>query len=168
MVLGVCARVCVRSTKRDKVKNLADFKCGRWGFAYPELTCAEAVLVSGAVAVKGEGGARESAACCCCWDISELAAPMVMAPAPDVGPSVPENTPAIRSATTTLPTPNAEQRNVMVLQAQLLTPLPLMALDHVFSFINYFITCNNSFTRFKLARRCCHHWALMYKDTTGG
>lgn len=81
----------------------------------------EAVLVSGAVAVKGEGGARESAACC--WDISELAAPMVTAPAPDDDPSVPEKTPVIKSATTTLPILNAEQRNMKVLQVQLVTPL---------------------------------------------
>lgn len=66
------------------------------------LTCVEAVLVSGAVAVKGEGGARESAVCCCC-DISELAAPMVTAPAPDVDPSVPEKTPVIKSARTRYP-----------------------------------------------------------------
>lgn len=71
------------------------------------LTCVEAVLVSGAVAVKGEGGARESVACCC-WDISELAAPMVTAPAPDVDPSAPEKTPVIKSAMATLPLRNAE------------------------------------------------------------
>lgn len=75
----------------------------------------EAVLVSGAVAVKGEGGAREGAACCC-WDISELAPPMVTAPAPDDDPSVPEKTPGIKEAKTSLPIPNAESnRNMTVL-----------------------------------------------------
>lgn len=59
------------------------------------LTWVEAVLVSGAVAVKGEGGAREGATWCC-WDISELAPPMVTAPGPDDDPSVPENTPVIK------------------------------------------------------------------------
>lgn len=74
------------------------------------LTCVEAVLVCGAVAVKGEGGARERAACCCCV-ISELAAPMVTTPVPDVDPSVPEKTPAIKLARITLPILNAEQQN---------------------------------------------------------
>lgn len=61
------------------------------------LTCVAAVLVSGAVAVKGEGVAREGVACCC-WDISELAPPMVTAPDPEDDPSVPEKTPEIKSA----------------------------------------------------------------------
>lgn len=51
--------------------------------------------MSGAVAVKGEGGAREGATWCC-WDISELAPPMVTAPGPADDPSVPENTPAMK------------------------------------------------------------------------
>lgn len=58
-----------------------------------ELTCAEAVLVSGAVAVNGEGGAREGVGCCCC-DNSELAPPTATAPVPDKDPSAPEKTPA--------------------------------------------------------------------------
>lgn len=103
------------------MKNLAHLCVSDEG-CVSGLTCVEAVLVSGAVAVKGEGGARESAACCC-WDISELAAPMVTAPAPDDDPSVPEKTPVIKSATTTLPILNAEQRNMKVLQVQLVTPL---------------------------------------------
>lgn len=87
------------------MKNLAHLSVSNEGCVLG-LTCAEAVLVSGAVAVKGEGGARESAACCC-WDMSETAAPMVPAPAPDVGPSAPEKTPVITSAMTILPRLNA-------------------------------------------------------------
>lgn len=68
----------------------------------------EAVLVSGAVAVKGEGGAREGVACCC-WDISEVDPPMVTAPDPDDDPSVPEKTPVIKLATTSSATPNEGQ-----------------------------------------------------------
>lgn len=56
------------------------------------LTCVEAVLVSGAVAVKGEGGASEGAGCCCC-DNSEPAPPIVTVPVPDDDPSALENTP---------------------------------------------------------------------------
>lgn len=51
----------------------------------------EAVLLSGAVAVNGEGGAREGVGCCCC-DNSEPAPPMVTTPLPDDEPS-PEKTP---------------------------------------------------------------------------
>lgn len=58
-----------------------------------ELTCVDAVLVSGAVAVNGEGGAREGVGCCCC-DNSELAPPTATAPVPDDDPSAPEKTPA--------------------------------------------------------------------------
>lgn len=58
-----------------------------------ELTCVEAVLVSGAVAVNGEGGAREGVGCCCC-DNSELGPPTATAPVPDDEPSAPEKTPA--------------------------------------------------------------------------
>lgn len=76
----------------------------------------ETVLVSGAVAVKGEGVAREGAACCC-WDISEPAPPMLMAPDPEDDPSVPEKTPKIKLAT--LSTLNAEQCKTRVLQLQL-------------------------------------------------
>lgn len=93
--------MCARVHLKHKMKNLAHLSVSDEG-CVSGLTCAEAVLVSGAVAVKGEGGARESAACCC-WDISEAAAPMVMAPAPDVGPSVPEKTPVSKSARTILP-----------------------------------------------------------------
>lgn len=57
------------------------------------LTCVEAVLVNGAVAVNGEGGAREGVGCCCCCDDSELAPPMATVPAPDDDPSAPEKTP---------------------------------------------------------------------------
>lgn len=56
------------------------------------LTCVEAVLVSGAVAVNGEGGAREGVGCCCC-DNSELTPPTATAPVPDDDPSAPEKTP---------------------------------------------------------------------------
>ena len=56
------------------------------------LTCVEAVLVSGAVAVNGEGGAREGVGCCCC-DNSEPAPPTAAAPVPDDEPSAPEKTP---------------------------------------------------------------------------
>lgn len=65
-----------------------------------------AVLVSGAVAVKGEGVAREGVACCC-WDISELAPPIVTAPDPEDDPSIPEKTPEIKLAM--LAALNAEQ-----------------------------------------------------------
>lgn len=51
----------------------------------------EAVLLSGAVAVNGEGGAREGVGCGCC-DNSELAPPMATTPLPDDEPS-PEKTP---------------------------------------------------------------------------
>lgn len=56
------------------------------------LTCVDAVLFSGAVAVNGEGGAREGVGCCCC-DNSELAPPMATAPVPDEDPSATEKTP---------------------------------------------------------------------------
>lgn len=56
------------------------------------LTCVEAALVSGAVAVNGEGGASEGVGCCCC-DNSEPAPPAAMAPVPDDDPSAPEKTP---------------------------------------------------------------------------
>lgn len=56
------------------------------------LTCAVPVLVSGAVAVNGEGGGREGVGCCC-WDNSELDTPMVTAPVPVDDPSAPEKTP---------------------------------------------------------------------------
>jgi len=55
----------------------------------------EAVLLSGAVAVNGEGGAREGVGCCCC-DNSELAPPMATAPVPDDDPSATEKTPVER------------------------------------------------------------------------
>lgn len=60
-----------------------------------ELTCEEAVLVSGAVAVNGEGGAREGVVCCCCCCcvISELAPPTMADPGPDDEPSTAEKTP---------------------------------------------------------------------------
>lgn len=60
------------------------------------LTCVEAVLVSGAVAVNGEGGASEGVGCCC-WDNSELAPPTATAPVPDDDPSAPEKTPVEKS-----------------------------------------------------------------------
>lgn len=60
------------------------------------LTCVEAVLVSGAVAVNGEGGASEGVGCCCC-DNSELAPPTATAPVPDDDPSAPEKTPVEKS-----------------------------------------------------------------------
>lgn len=63
------------------------------------LTCAEAVLVRGAVAVKGEGGASEGVGCCC-WDNSEPAPPMVTAPVPDDDPSEPEKTPVEKAEIT--------------------------------------------------------------------
>lgn len=68
-----------------------------WGGGVFRLTCVEAVLVSGAVAVKGEGGASDGVGCCCCWDRSEPAPPMVTAPVPDDDPSVVEKTPAEKS-----------------------------------------------------------------------
>lgn len=52
----------------------------------------EAVLVSGAVAVNGEGGASEGVGCCC-WDNSEPATPTATAPVADDDPSTPEKTP---------------------------------------------------------------------------
>lgn len=61
-----------------------------------ELTCVEAVLVSGAVAVNGEGGASEGTGCCCC-DNSELAPPTATTPVPDDDPSAPEKTPVDKS-----------------------------------------------------------------------
>lgn len=64
------------------------------------LTCVEAVLVRGAVAVKGEGGASEGAGCCCCWDNSEPAPPMVTAPVTDDDPSEPEKTPVEKAEIT--------------------------------------------------------------------
>lgn len=60
------------------------------------LTCVAAVLVSGAVAVNGEGGASEGVGCCCC-DNSELAPPTATAPVPDDDPSAPEKTPVEKS-----------------------------------------------------------------------
>lgn len=62
------------------------------------LTCVEAVLVSGAVAVKGEGGASEGAGCCCC-DSSEPAPPIVTPPVPDDEPSALEKTPVEKKKT---------------------------------------------------------------------
>lgn len=88
------------------------------------LTCVNAVLVSGAVAAKGEGDARESAACCCCWDVSEAGAPMVATPAPGVDPSAAENTPVIKPARTASVTHGgAEQWNMMALPVPSVTPL---------------------------------------------
>lgn len=55
----------------------------------------EAVLLSGAVAVNGEGGAREGVGCCCC-DNSALAPPMATAAVPDDDPSAAEKTPVER------------------------------------------------------------------------
>lgn len=135
------------------MKNLACLSVSDEGCVLG-LTCAEAVLVSGAVAVKGEGGTRESAACCC-WDISEPAAPMVTAPAPDVGPSVPEKTPVIKTAMTILARLNAGQRKMMVLQVQLVPPLLLLALHYVCTLMHYFITCYTIAPFQILARRCC-------------
>lgn len=64
--------------------------CGAgWAF---RLTCVDAVLVNGAVAVNGEGGASEGMGCCCC-DNSEQTPPMVATPAPNDDPSAPEKTP---------------------------------------------------------------------------
>ncbi len=60
------------------------------------LTCVEAVLVSGAVAVNGEGGASEGVGCGC-WDNSELAPPTATTPVPDDDPSAPEKTPVENS-----------------------------------------------------------------------
>lgn len=60
-----------------------------------ELTCVEVVVQSGAVAVKGEGGAREGVGCCCC-DNSALTPPMATAAVPDDDPSAAEKTPVER------------------------------------------------------------------------
>lgn len=60
-----------------------------------ELTCVDAVLVNGAVAVNGDGDASEGIGCCCC-DNSELAPPMATAPVPVTDPSAPEKTPVER------------------------------------------------------------------------
>lgn len=62
------------------------------------LTCVAAVLFSGAVAVNGEGGAREGMGCCCC-DNSELAPPMATVPVLDDDPSATEKTPVERQKT---------------------------------------------------------------------
>lgn len=59
------------------------------------LTCVEVVLLSGAAAVNGEGGAREGVVCCCC-DNSALAPPMATAAVPDDDPSAAEKTPVER------------------------------------------------------------------------
>jgi hypothetical protein len=56
------------------------------------LTCVDAVVVRGAVAIKGEGGAREGAGVCC-WAKSELAPPMAPSPVTDDNPSPMENAP---------------------------------------------------------------------------
>lgn len=63
------------------------------------LTWVEAVLVSGAVAVNGEGGASEGVGCCC-WDNSELAPPTTTVPVPEDVPSAPEKTPVEKSEIT--------------------------------------------------------------------
>ena len=73
----VCVCVCVRAL----------LMCAR-----VRLTCVDAVVVRGAVAIKGEGGAREGAGVCC-WANSELAPPMAPSPVTDVDPSPMENTP---------------------------------------------------------------------------
>lgn len=52
----------------------------------------EAVLVRGAVAVNGEGGASEGVGCCCC-DNSEPAPPTATTPVAVDDPSAPEETP---------------------------------------------------------------------------
>lgn len=138
----MCARVLdlnhkARQSKRPFPLSVSTVGC------VSGLTCVEAVLVSGAVAVKGEGGARESAACCC-WDSSEAVAPMVTVTAPDVEPSVAEKTPAIKSARTALAILTAEQRNLMCSRSIQL----LVALQYVFTLMHYFNSCNNM-TRFQ-------------------
>lgn len=52
----------------------------------------EDVLLRGAAAVKGEGGAREGVGCCCC-DNSDVAPPTGTTPAPNDDPSAAEKTP---------------------------------------------------------------------------
>lgn len=107
--------------------------------------------MSGAVAVKGEGGARESVACCC-WDISELAAPMVTAPAPDVDPSVPEKTPVIKSATTTLPIRNAEHDGASSVISDPSAPVTFRS----GVYLNALLYNMQKHYRFQIpARRCC-------------
>lgn len=52
----------------------------------------EDVLLRGAAAVKGEGGAREGVGCCCC-DNSDVAPPTGTTPVPIDDPSAAEKTP---------------------------------------------------------------------------
>lgn len=96
-IVCVCFCMCVRERKKDSKShsvfnsvyaNVRVFSTG----CTLGLTCVEAVLVSGAVAVNGEGGAREGVGCCCC-DNSEPAPPTATAPVPDNDPSAPEKTP---------------------------------------------------------------------------
>lgn len=79
--------------KRLRVRRALRLFCTGCVFG---LTCVDAVLVSGAVAVNGEGEAREGVGCCCC-DNSETAPPTATAPVPDVDPSEPEKTPVMKS-----------------------------------------------------------------------
>lgn len=55
--------------------------------------------MSGAVAVNGEGGARDDVGCCC-WDSSQLTPPTATAPVPDDGPSGQEKTPVRKPGVT--------------------------------------------------------------------
>jgi len=69
------------------------------------LTCVEAVVVSGAVAMNGEGGAREGAGVGC-WDNSELVPPMAPSPVTDDDdgdPSALQNTPEGRDEQSVIP-----------------------------------------------------------------